>query len=120
LKYDTTTHLIQLPGPVAAIARQRSVVVKEVQLPMKSGSYNVFVGDPPAAGADQFRSPNYVGYIGIIVGQHHHDQKCSLVLNATNVFLQAAGGAGALLTFAPAGTTSGEPLVFNTAYLTEE
>jgi hypothetical protein len=36
------------------------------------------------------------------------------------VFLQAAGGAGALLTFAPAGTTSGEPLVFNTAYLTEE
>jgi len=120
LKYDSVTHLVQLPAPVAAIARQRSVVVKNVQLPMTSGSYNVFVGDPPAAGADQFRAPNYLGYIGIIVGEHHHDQKCSLVLNATDAFLQSAGGAGALLTFAPTGTTNGEPLNFSAAYLTEE
>jgi len=120
LKYDSVTHLIQLSAPVAAIARQRSVVVKNVQLPTASGSYNVFVGDPPAAGADQFRAPNYVGYIGIIVGEHHHDQKCSLVLNATSAFLQSAGGAGALLTFAPTGTTNGQPLAFSAAYLTEE
>ena len=122
LKYDPATHLLQLPAPIAqsAIVHQRSVVVKQVQLPTKSGSYNVFVGDPPVTGADQSRAANYVGYIGIIVGEHHHDQKCSLVLNATNLFLQSAGGAGALLTFAPAGTTSGEPLVFGAAYLTEE
>ena len=112
LKYDQTTRLLQLPAPVAAIGGKRSVVVKDVQLPMMSGSYDVFVGDATAA--------NYVGYIGIIVGEHHHDHKCSLVLDATSVFLQAAAGAGAVLTFAPTGTSDGQPLVFSTAYLTEE
>jgi Polyphenol oxidase middle domain/Common central domain of tyrosinase len=127
LKYDPATHLIQLPDklrgtatPNSVIVRQRSVVVKDVKLPTASGVYNVFVGDPPAAGADQSAAANYVGYIGIIVGQHMHDHKCSLVLEATNQFLQAAGGGGALLTFTPAGTTNGNPLEFGSAYLTEE
>ncbi len=122
LKYDPATHLIRLPAPVvqSAVVRQRSIVVKGVKLPTTSGSYNVFVGDAPATGADQSKAANYVGYIGIIVGAHHHDQQCSLVLDATNVFLQTAGSAGALLTFAPAGTTNGEPLEFSSAYLTEE
>ena len=122
LKYDPDTHLIQLPTPIgqSVIVPQRSVVVKDVQLPMTSGSYNVFVGDPPATGADQAKAANYVGYIGIIVGEHHHDHKGSLVLNASDLFLRSAGGAGALLTFAPAGTTNSQPLVFGSAYLTEE
>ena len=127
LKYDPATHLIQLPDATQAavagqsvLVRQRSLVVKDVKLPMKSGSYNVFVGDAPAAGADQSKAANYVGYIGIIVGAHHHDQKCSLVLNATNAFLQSAGSVGALLTFAPAGTTDGAELEFGSAFLTEE
>ncbi len=120
LKYDSATHLIQLPAPIPAIGGLRSVIVKDVALPMTSGSYNVFVGDAPAAGADQSTATNYVGYIGIIVGAHHHDQRGSLVLKASDAFLQAAGGAGALLTFAPAGTTNGQPLEFNAAYLTEE
>jgi hypothetical protein len=63
---------------------------------------------------------NYLGYIGIIVGQHAHNGKCSLVLNASNEFLQSAAGAGALVTFAPAGTTNGARLDFSSAYLTEE
>jgi polyphenol oxidase len=122
LKYDPATHLIQLPAPIpqSVIVPLRSLVVKDVKLPMKSGSYNVFVGDPPATGADQWKAANYVGYIGIIVGPHGHEQRGSLVLNATNVFLQSAGGAGALLTFAPAGTTNGAALEFASAYLTEE
>ena len=127
LKYDPATHLIQLPESLrqaiaaqSVIARERSIVLKGVNLPTKSGSYNVFVGDVPANGADQFKAPNYVGYIGIIVSAHMPDHKCSLVLNATNTFLQSAGGTGALLTFAPAGTTDGAPLEFTSAYLTEE
>jgi polyphenol oxidase len=127
LKYDSTTQLITLPDNIRAavatpsvIVRQRSLVVKSVILPTASGLYNVFVGDPPAAGADQARATNYLGYIGIIVGEHHHDHNCSLVLDATNEFLQRAAGGGALLTFAPAGTTNGSKLVFNSAYLTEE
>jgi len=122
LKYDSTTHLIQLPAPIApsVVVTPRSIVVKDVQLPVTSGSYNVFVGDPPAAGADQSQAANYVGYIGIIVGEHHHEQKGSIVLNATDLFLQTAGAAGALLTFAAAGTSNGQPLEFSTAYLTEE
>jgi polyphenol oxidase len=128
LNYDPTTHLIRLPDNVrqalaaqGPIARERSVVVKNVKLPMTSGSYNVFVGEPANGGSDQFKEPNYVGYIGIIVSAHMtHDHRCSLVLNATNQFFQAAGGAGALLTFAPAGATNAEPLAFNSAYLTEE
>ena len=87
---------------------------------MTSGSYNVFVGDPPAAGADQSTAPNYVGYIAVLMGAHHHDQRNSLLLRASDVFLHAAGGAGALLTFAPAGTTNAQPLAFSAAYLTEE
>jgi len=122
LKYDPATHLIQLPAPIkqGPVITQRSLVVKGVQLPMTSGSYNVFVGDPPAAAIDQTRAPNYLGYIGIIVSEHHHDHKGSLVLEPKNQFLQSAGGAGALLTFAPAGTADGQPLVFSSAYLTEE
>jgi polyphenol oxidase len=127
LKYDSGTQLIALPDNIRAavaapsvIARQRSLVVKNVKLPTASGLYNVFVGDPPAAGADQSTASNYVGYIGIIVGQHHHDHNCSLVLDATNEFLQRAGAGGALLTFAPAGTTNGSKLDFSSAYLTEE
>jgi polyphenol oxidase len=127
LKYDSTTHLIQLPNKLRAavtapslLATQRSLVIEEVQLPMKSGSYNVFVGDPPAVGADQSTAPNYLGYIGIIVSEHMHENKCSLVLDPTNQFLQAASGAGALLTFAPAGTTDSNRLEFTSAYLTEE
>jgi len=122
LKYDPVTHLLQLPAPIpqSAIVPLRSLVVKAVKLPTKSGSYNVFVGNAPPAGADQSKAANYVGYIGIIVGPHGHEQRGSLVLNATNVFLQSAGGAGALLTFAPAGTTDGAALEFSSAYLTEE
>jgi len=120
LKYDSTTRLLQLPAPVPATGGTRSLVLKEVPLPSTSGSYNVFVGDPAPAGADQSTAPNYLGYIGIIVGEHRHDQKCSLVLNPTPAFLQTASGAGALLTSAPAGTTDGQPLVFSSAYLTEE
>jgi len=41
-------------------------------------------------------------------------------LNATNAFLQSAGSVGALLTFAPAGTTDGAELEFGSAFLTEE
>jgi polyphenol oxidase len=122
LKYDPATHLIQLPAPIpqSPIVKLRSVVVKDVKLPKQSGSYNVFVGDPPTASADQSKAANYVGYIGIIVGAHRHDQKCSLVLNATDLFLQTAGGAGARLRFAPAGTTNGAALEFSAVYLTEE
>jgi len=112
--------LIQLPAPIATTGGQRSIILKNVQLPKTSGSYNVFVGDPPAAAADQFTAANYVGYIGIIVGEHHHDEKGSLVLDPRKAFLDAAGGTGALLTFAPAGTANGEPLIFTSAYLTEE
>jgi hypothetical protein len=61
-----------------------------------------------------------LGYIGIIVGQHMHSNKCSLVLNASNEFLQSAAGSGALVNFAPAGTTNGTRLEFSSAYLTEE
>ena len=127
LKYDSSTQLITLPDNIRAavtapsvIAHQRSLVVKGVKLPAASGLYNVFVGDPPAAGADQATAANYIGYIGIIVAQHHHDHNCSLVLNASNQFLQLAGGAGALLTLAPAGTTNGSKLDFSSAFLTEE
>jgi len=127
LKYDPATHLIQLPENVRAaiaapsvIAHKRSLVVEDVALPLKSGSYNVFIGDPPAAGADQSTAANYVGYIGIIVGEHHRQHKSSLVLQATSQFLQTASGAGALLTFAPAGTMNFERLDFGSAYLTEE
>lgn len=126
LKYDPATHLIQLAAPIVQgpIAIQRSLVLKGVQLPTTSGSYNVFVGDPPATGDDQPKAPNYVGYIGIIVSQHHHDQAhdhtSSLVLDPKDQFLQSAGATGALLTFAPAGTTDAQPLMFNAAYLTEE
>jgi polyphenol oxidase len=119
LKYDPATHLIRLPDKIRAaltapsvIAVKRSLVLEQVNVPAKSGSYNVFVGATPAA--------NYLGYIGIIVGRHAHNNKCSLVLNASNEFLQRAGGPGALLTFAPAGTTNSSPLEFTTAYLTEE
>jgi hypothetical protein len=127
LKYDTATQLLQLPENVRAavatpsvIAHKRSLVVEDVKLPLKSGSYNVFVGNPPDAGADPSTAPNYVGYIGIIVGEHKHDHKCSLVLQATNQFLQTASGAGASLTFAAAGATNGDNLDFGSAYLTEE
>lgn len=127
LTYDTGTHLLQLPQTIRArviapsvIAVQRSLVVEQVVLPMKSGTYNVFVGEPPAAGADQSTASNYLGYIGLIVSPHMHDHKCSLVLNATTEFLQRAGNGGAMLTFAAAGTTKGERLEFSTAYLTEE
>jgi hypothetical protein len=61
-----------------------------------------------------------LGYIGVIVGQHAHDHKCALVLNASNDFLQKAANAGALLNFAPARTNNGEKLEFGVAYLTEE
>ena len=123
LKYDPATHLIQLPTPIKQgpiVGGQRSLVVTGVELPTTSGSYNVFVGDPPAAGNDQTKAANYLGYIGIIVSEHHHDHKGSLVLEPKNQFLQSAGGAGALLTFAPAGSADGQPLVFSAAYLTEE
>ena len=120
LQYDPATHLIRLPEKIrsaviapSVIAVKRSLVLQQVQVPTKSGTYNVFVGDPSAAA-------NYLGYIGIIVSQHAHNNKCSLVLNASNEFLQSAAGAGALVTFAPAGTTSGGRLEFSSAYLTEE
>lgn len=122
LKYDPIKHLIRLPAPIpqSPIVPQRSLVVKGVKLPMKSGSYNVYVGNPPASGGDQSKAANYVGYIGIIVSGHAHNQKCSLVLDPTNLFLDRAGGAGAMLTFAAAGTTKGAELEFAHAYLTEQ
>jgi polyphenol oxidase len=127
LNYDPATHLIRLPDRIRAavnapsvIAVKRSLVVEQVKTPMKSGTYNVFLGDAPASGAGQTTASNYLGYIGIILGQHAHNSKCSLVLNASNEFLQRAGDAGARLTFAPAGTTNGSNLEFSSAYLTEE
>jgi polyphenol oxidase len=120
LQYDPTTHLIRLPEKIrAAIAApsvigvKRSLILEKVQVPGKSGTYNVFVGDPVAAA-------NYLGYIGIIVGRHAHNSKCSLVLNASNEFLQSAASGGALVVSAPAGTTNGSRLEFASAYLTEE
>jgi len=120
LQYDPATHLIRLPEKIRAavmtpgvIAVKRSLVLEKVQVPVKSGTYNVFVGNAAAAA-------NYLGYIGIIVGRHAHNNKCSLVLNASNEFLQSAAGAGVLVISAPAGTTSGSRLEFGSAYLTEE
>jgi hypothetical protein len=119
LPYDPATHLIRLPEKIRAavmtpsvIAVKRSLVLEKVQVPAKSGTYNVFVGNSAAA--------NYLGYLGIIVGRHAHNNKCSLVLNASNEFLQSAAGNGALVISAPAGTTSGSRLEFGSAYLTEE
>ena len=126
LLYDPATRLIRLPEKIrgavitpSIIAVKRSLVLQQVKVPMKSGTYNVFAGDVPAA-ADSSTAANYVGYMGVILGQHAHDHKCTLVLNASNDFLQKAASAGALLNFAPAGTTNSGALEFTTAYLTEE
>ena len=127
LNYDPATRLIRLPEKIRAaviapsvIAVKRSLVLQQVTVPMKSGTYNVFAGDVASAGADASTAANYLGYIGIIVAQHMHDHKCSLVLNASNDFLQKAANAGALLNFAPAGASNGGALEFRAAYLTEE
>ncbi len=120
LQYDPATHLIRLPEKIRAavsapsvIAVKRSLVLEKVQVPGKSGTYNVFVGDPKVPA-------NYLGYIGIIVGQHARNSKCSLVLNASDEFLQSAAGTGASVNFAPGGSTNGARLEFGSAYLTEE
>ena len=127
LNYDPATRLIRLPEKIRAaviapsvIAVKRSLVLQQVTVPMKRGTYNVYAGDVASAGADASTAANYLGYIGIIVAQHMHDHKCSLVLNASNDFLQKAANAGALLNFAPAGASNGGALEFRAAYLTEE
>ena len=113
LNYNPTTRLIRLPDSLrglltSAIVRERSLVLKNVKLPMNSGSYNIYVGT------------NYVGYIGLITSAHMSNHKGSLALNVTDAFLQSAGGTGARLTYAPVGKSGSTPLDFSAIYLTEE
>jgi hypothetical protein len=113
-------HRVRLATP-SPIARTRSLIVEDAKLPAVSGLYNIFAGDPPAAGADQAAAPNYLGYIGLVLGEHAHDQKSTLVLNANQEFLtRAAGTDGVVLTYAEAGSTQGNKLEYANIYLTEE
>jgi len=61
-----------------------------------------------------------LGYMGVIIGEHAHERKTTLVLNATSDFLQRAGGAGTVLTIAEAGSSQGTKLNFSHVYITEE
>ena len=58
--------------------------------------------------------------MGIIVGDHAHERKSTLVLAPTSQFMQQAAGPGAVLTYAEAGTTQGTKLEYANVYLTEE
>jgi polyphenol oxidase len=125
---DATDRKVKLPEEQrprlttpSPIARTRSLIVEDAKLPSVSGLYNVFAGDPAAAGADQAAAPNYLGYIGLVLGEHAHQQKSTLVLNASQEFLtRAARTDGVVLTYAEAGSTQGKKLEYAKIYLTEE
>jgi len=125
---DATDRKVKLPEEQrqrltvqSPVARIRSVIVEDAKMPAVSGLYNIFAGDPPAAGADQAAAPNYLGYMGVTLGEHAHEQKSTLVLNANKEFLaRAAGNDGTVLTYAEAGSTQGNKLEYANIYLTEE
>ena len=126
LTHDTSSGVIKLPAdyltstPPNALVKKRALVVEDAVLPNKTGIYNIFLGDPPATGADQAASPNYIGYMGIILGEHVHEGKSTLVLNANAQFMQQAAGPGAVLVYAEAGATEATKLSYSNVYLTEE
>lgn len=126
LTHDISSGEIKLPADFSApapnaLVKKRSLVVEDAVLPNKTGIYNIFLGDPPATGADQAAAPNYVGYMGIILGEHvHAEGKSTLVLNASPQFMQQAAGSGAILVYAEAGSTEATKLTYANVYLTEE
>jgi polyphenol oxidase len=126
LTHDTSSGLVKVAdedkpslAPTGLVTK-RELLVEGAVLPTKTGLYNVFVGDPPAAGADQAAAPNYLGYIGLIVGEHAHERTSALRLTVNNAFLQQVMGSGAVLTYAEAGSTQGTKLTYESIYIVEE
>jgi len=126
LTYDKSSGLVKVPEedkPAFAptgLVKNRELVVEDAVLPSKTGLYNIFVGDPPPANGDQAAAPNYVGYIGLIVGDHAHERKSALRLTVSNLLLQRIMGPGAVLTYAESGSTQATKLIYSSVYISEE
>jgi hypothetical protein len=102
------------------LVTHRELVVEDAVLPAKTGLYNIFVGDPPPADGDQSKAPNYLGYIGLIIGEHAHERKSALRLAVNDALLARIRGEGAVLTYAEAGSTQGTKLTYSGVYISEE
>ena len=126
LSLDTDTKSVSLTDDLRTALRatnalvvRRSLVVEDVVLPAKTGLYNVFAGDPPAAGADQASAPNYLGYIAVILGDHPHQRRSTMVFTPSKEFFDRAEN-GTVLTIAEAGSTEGTRLEYGDVYLSED
>jgi hypothetical protein len=126
LTHDPSSGLVKMPeedkpefAPTGLVT-SRELVVEDAILPNKTGLYNVFIDNPPPASGDQAAAPNYLGYIGLIVGEHAHERKSALRLNVTNLLLQRIMGSGAVLTYAESGSTQGTKLSYSNVYISED
>jgi len=129
LTLDSGTHELRLSEDAQAIASagagalvvKRTLVFENAIMPAKTGLYNVFAGDPPAAGADQASAPNYLGYFAILIGGHPHQRRNAVVVTPTKEFFTRAGSpGGTVITYAEAGSTQGTKLEYSNVYLADE
>lgn len=134
LPFDKITKAIKLPADLKAqltgaadseVKKNRSLVLDGAVLPTTTGLYFVFAGPAPAPGTDPNTAPNYLGYVGLIKGEHPHGRESSILLRPTARFFELAGSPqGATLTLAP-GTpggprSAGSRLDFAAVYVSEE
>ncbi|MDQ6699293.1 MAG: hypothetical protein M3Z36_03805, partial [Acidobacteriota bacterium] len=133
LRLDPVTKAIKLPPDLRSklnansdLNTNRSLIVEDAVLPTKTGLYFVFAGDPAPAGADPNGAPNYLGYVALIIGEHHaHERRSAVVLKPTARFIELAGAAqGTHLTLTPATaggsqSAAGTRLSFSNVYVVE-
>ncbi len=126
LTHDSSSGLVKMADEDKAafaptgLVTNRELVVEDAILPTKTGLYNVFFGDPPPANGDQAAAPNYLGYIGLIIGEHAHERKSAIRLNVTGPLLQQIMGPGTVLTYAESGSSQGTKLTYSNVYISED